>query len=137
MKCSSLNSHLFRKNIVADPSCQCRAFESPHHFFGCPRYAAARTRYLPNNIKAYTSHDFLFGIDNKTQEKMKLFLVKCKNSLLIPDGLPEEPKLVTNYHLFKSLVNNLYVHVLGTLLPWVHITRLLCVFVRLSVSLSV
>ena len=65
MECSSLNSNLFRKNIVADPSCQCGVFGV--FFFNCPRYAAARTRYLPNNINAYTSHDFLFGIDNKTQ----------------------------------------------------------------------
>ena len=33
MECSSLNSHLYRKNIVSTPSCQCGGFESPYHFF--------------------------------------------------------------------------------------------------------
>ena len=70
MDCSSLNSHLFRKNIVADPYCHCEAFESPHYIlFDCPRYAAARTIYLPNDINAYTFHGFLFGIDNKKEGK--------------------------------------------------------------------
>ena len=32
MECSSLNSHLFRKNIVPSPSCICGGFESPYHF---------------------------------------------------------------------------------------------------------
>ena len=51
MECSSLNYHLYRKNIVQDPSCQCGDFESPHHFFFCgPKYSAARNRYLPSDI---------------------------------------------------------------------------------------
>ena len=33
MECSSLNSHLFRKNIVPSPSCICGGFESTYHFF--------------------------------------------------------------------------------------------------------
>ena len=40
MECSSLNSHLYRKNIVPIPSCACGSFESPHHYlFQCPIYA--------------------------------------------------------------------------------------------------
>ena len=59
MECSSLNSHLYRKNIVSTPSCQCGGFESPYHFFfQCPRYAAARNRFLPNDINRYNTHDF-------------------------------------------------------------------------------
>ena len=33
MDCSSLNSHLYSKNIVPSPSCDCGDFESPYHFF--------------------------------------------------------------------------------------------------------
>ena len=52
MECSSLNAHLYRKNIVPSPSCSCGGFESVYHFFfQCPNYAAIRTRCLPNNLK--------------------------------------------------------------------------------------
>ena len=76
MECSSLNSHLYRKNIIAEPSCQCGAFESSCHFlFDCPRHAAVRARYLPNNIDDYTLHDLLFGMEAKTnQENEDLFV---------------------------------------------------------------
>ena len=66
MECSALNSHLFRKNIVPSPSCICGGFESPYHFlFVCSRYNAARNRYLPNNVMNYSTHDLLFGKENK------------------------------------------------------------------------
>ena len=32
MACSSLNSDLYRKNIVPSPSCACGGFESAYHF---------------------------------------------------------------------------------------------------------
>ena len=47
MECSSLNSHLYHKNIGDCPSCLCGGFESTYHFlFVCPRFAAARNSYL-------------------------------------------------------------------------------------------
>lgn len=33
LECSSLNSHLYNKNIVNSALCTCGAFESPYHFF--------------------------------------------------------------------------------------------------------
>ncbi|MEW8546433.1 MAG: reverse transcriptase domain-containing protein, partial [Candidatus Thiodiazotropha sp.] len=55
MECSSLNSHLYRKNIVPSPSCLCGGFESSaHFFFTCPRYTPARNRYLPNDLDNFT-----------------------------------------------------------------------------------
>lgn len=66
MECSALNSHLYRKNIVPSPSCICGGFESPYHFlFVCPRYNAARNRYLPNNLMNYSTNDLLFGKENE------------------------------------------------------------------------
>ena len=67
MECSSLNFHLYRKNIVLTPTCQCGGFESPCHFsFQCLRYAAARNRFLPHDNNRYNSNDFLFGIEGKS-----------------------------------------------------------------------
>jgi hypothetical protein len=47
MQCSSLNHHLFRKNIVNSPFCQCGATETTAHFLlHCPRHNATRLRYI-------------------------------------------------------------------------------------------
>ena len=69
MECSSLNSQLYRKNIGSTPSCQYGCFD--HFFFQCPRYAASRNRFLPNDINRYNTHDFLFGIKVKQTVKTR------------------------------------------------------------------
>jgi hypothetical protein len=30
--CSSLNTHLFRRNLVPSPNCECEHFETPEHY---------------------------------------------------------------------------------------------------------
>ena len=56
MECSSLNAHLYSKNIVPTPSCGCGAFESPYHYLlHCPRYNAIRERYLHSYMIYYTA----------------------------------------------------------------------------------
>lgn len=62
MECSSLNSHLYCKNIVPSPSCECGGFESTYHFFfQCPRYNVVRNTYLSNYIHTYTTYELLYG----------------------------------------------------------------------------
>jgi hypothetical protein len=47
MQCSSLNQHLYRKNIVDSPNCICGLTESTtHYLFHCPRYTAQRQMYI-------------------------------------------------------------------------------------------
>ena len=68
LECSSLNSHLYKKNIVPSPSCLCSGFGSSNHFLlVCPRYTVARNLYfkLPNDLSNFTTHDLLFGKDNE------------------------------------------------------------------------
>ena len=49
--CSSLNQHLFKKNIVVSPSCVCGSVESTYHyFFNCPLYTDIRDSFL-NNVR--------------------------------------------------------------------------------------
>jgi hypothetical protein len=39
MKSSSLNEHLYTKNIIDSPNCLCGEIESTHHYlFTCPIY---------------------------------------------------------------------------------------------------
>ena len=72
LECSSLNSHFYRKNLVPEPACQCRAFESIHHYlFVWPRYANVRERYLPENLNNFTTRDLFQGVLTNTVQEMK------------------------------------------------------------------
>jgi len=47
MQCSSLNQHLYRKNIVDSPKCICGSTESTtHYLFHCLRYTAQKQMYI-------------------------------------------------------------------------------------------
>ena len=47
LECSSLNSHLFKKNLIDNQLCSCGSIETTSHFFfSCPRYTAHRQQYL-------------------------------------------------------------------------------------------
>lgn len=47
LECSSLNQHLFAKNIVDSPLCSCGSTETSSHFLlSCPKYRELRERYL-------------------------------------------------------------------------------------------
>ena len=64
MQCSSLNQHLYRKNIVDPPNCICVLTKSTtHYLFHCPRYTAQRQMYI-NSINVpinVTTEILLFG----------------------------------------------------------------------------
>ena len=76
MECSTLNAHLYRKNIVPSPSCTCGAFESPYHyFFHCQRYVNIRETYLHNYIESHNTHELLCGKESASDlENEALFL---------------------------------------------------------------
>ena len=81
LECSSLNAHLYRKNIEPEPTCQCGGFESSYHFFVCPIFVGARSRYLPANLNNLTTSDLLFGMENKNKNtKTRHYLCRYKNS---------------------------------------------------------
>ena len=75
MECSSLNAHLYRKNIVPSPTCSCGGFESTYHFFfQCPNYAVTRRRYLSNYLPTLNTNQALYGIaDASVVENEALF----------------------------------------------------------------
>ena len=83
LECSSLNSHLYRKNLVPEPTCQCGAFESPYHYlFVCPRYANVRERYLPENLNNYTTRDLLQGVQTNTVQENETLLENVQRFIL-------------------------------------------------------
>ena len=83
MECSSLNSHLYHKNIVDSPSCLCGGFESAHHFlFTCPRFAASRNTYLPRNLHNYSTRDLLFGCESKTDQQNEAIFLQVQDFII-------------------------------------------------------
>ena len=83
MECSSLNSHLYRKNIVPSPSCLCGGFDSAaHFFFTCPGYSIPRNRYLPNDLHTYTTHELLFGKENVPFHVNKSLFLKVQDFII-------------------------------------------------------
>ena len=83
MACSSLNSHLYRRNIVESPSCTCGSFESPYHFlFVCPKYGETRNRYLPANLQLFSTRDLLYGKENVTHIENESLFVKVQKLLI-------------------------------------------------------
>ena len=89
MGCSSLNSHLYSKNIVPSPSCACGEFESCYHFFlRCPRYANVRNIYLSGYVYTHSVQELLHGKVTATDEDnetmfchVQEFIVKSKRFL--------------------------------------------------------
>ena len=74
MECSSLNSHLYRKNIVPTPSCACGSFESPYHYlFKCPRYANVRQLYIQNYLVSHNTHELLHSKESASDIENEVF----------------------------------------------------------------
>ena len=79
--CSSLNQHLFHKNIIDNPQCECGAVEDTQHFFlRCNRFNDLRQE-LVNKISLFcqpTLDVFFFFLyessHNPIEENTQIFL---------------------------------------------------------------
>ena len=69
--CSSLNKHLYDKNLVPSPLCNCGQVESTFHYlFECTRYHTQRQAMI-NSVEAFTPaslRTLLYGNDNLSIE---------------------------------------------------------------------
>ena len=83
MECRSLNSHLYRRNIVESPSCTCGSFESPYHLlFVCPKCSETRNRYLPANLQSFSTRDLLYGKEKVTNIENESLFLKVQEFLI-------------------------------------------------------
>ena len=78
LNCSSLNQHLFHKNIIDNPQCECGAVIDTQHFFlGCNRFNDL-PQELVNKISLFcqpTLHVILYGSShNPVEENTQIFL---------------------------------------------------------------
>ena len=87
-ECSSLNQHLFSKNIIDNPLCTCGEVESTRHFLlDCSHYDEIRVAML-NNISAICNPSLnvlLYGdcqLDNRLNEtifrEVQIFIAESK-----------------------------------------------------------
>ena len=64
MNCSPLKAHLFSKNIIDSPHCQCDVIEDTYHyFFDCPLHNEIRQQLMQNLsfLGNICIRDLLFG----------------------------------------------------------------------------
>ena len=62
MRCSSLNQHLYLKNIVPDPVCSCGEIESTaHYLLDCPNYTDLRNDMLTSINYPVSTNLLLYG----------------------------------------------------------------------------
>ena len=86
LECSSLNHHLFRKNLIANPSCACGQVETSAHFFlKCPHYANLRQRYFSDLHRPLTISCLLNGlpeennhVNNTLFRQIQLYIIATK-----------------------------------------------------------
>ena len=64
MHCSSLNQHLYSKNIVDSPLCQCGAIETTeHHLLHCPLYNVHRQLFIEPFLTIVWFHMIIIFLD--------------------------------------------------------------------------
>lgn len=65
LECSSLDAHLYPRNIVNRPDCTCGGTETTQHFlFDCPIYTNQRRLYLNTLPRNTNSETLLLGNNN-------------------------------------------------------------------------
>ena len=80
LECSSLNSHLYRKNLVPELTCQCGAFESSYHYlFVCPRYANVEKDICQKILRTIQLGIFARGTNQYSPRKWNTVRKRSKN----------------------------------------------------------
>ena len=99
MQCSSLNQHLYRKNIVDSPNCICGLTESTtHYLFHCLRYTAQRQMHIPIDL---TPEILLFGSPKLApNQNVELFLAVQIFLSVVSDSLLKVFCLFSLFHCF-------------------------------------
>ena len=83
MECSSLNSHLYKKNIVHSPLCSCGGFERAYHFFfQCPNFSEARRGHLPNNLNDYNTNQLLHGLPDASNTENEVLFTQVQDFIV-------------------------------------------------------
>ncbi|MES9994334.1 MAG: reverse transcriptase family protein [Candidatus Thiodiazotropha sp.] len=83
--CSSLNLHLFLKNITESPLCRCGSIENTEHFFLYCRYYQEQRDELLSVVMPYqipTVNLFLYGDKNLSQQTNKVIFESVQKFII-------------------------------------------------------
>ena len=86
--CSSLNHHLFTKNIIDSPLCTCGSIEDTHHFlFSCNRFTNLRVELFEKIVPICTPTlgALLFGnceLSSEENKQIELALNQRKSNVV-------------------------------------------------------
>ena len=84
LECSSLNSHLFKNNLIDNQVCSFGSIETTSHFFfSCPRYTAHRQQYLSNPPHELSVSLLLRGDPNQPCSVSNIILKHAQPYLLV------------------------------------------------------
>ena len=84
LRCSSLNSDLYRKIIVNNASCTCGGFESTYNFFYmCPRYTHLRNACFADELLRLNVNQMFFGVIDATIQENELLFYKVQDFILL------------------------------------------------------
>ena len=90
--CSSLNQHLYSKNIVDSPFCQCGAIETTEHYLlYCPLYNVHRQLFIEPFLTILWFHIIIIFLDRPSSvtKKTLKFSWQCNPLLSTRNGLTE------------------------------------------------
>ena len=75
--CSSLNHHLFSKNIIYSPLCICgRQETTKHYLFDCNRFNNLRQEIMQSQLCEPTLNALLYGVTDLSDEtNRQLFII--------------------------------------------------------------
>ena len=86
MNCSTLNSHLFFKNLVNSPNCSCGAIETTtHYLLYCPKYQIIRNELLESLADIpleITTNLLIFG-SAELSEELNILIFKTTQMYII------------------------------------------------------
>ena len=81
--CSSLNSDLYRINIVNHSSCSYGGFESVYRFFYmCPRYTHLSNACFADELQRLNVNQLLFGVIDATTQENELLFPKVQDFII-------------------------------------------------------
>ena len=83
MRCSSLNHHLFLKNIVPDPLCTCGKIESTEHYLlECPKYTDLRNE-MTNSINSPVNCTILLYGNQSLSEDSNMSIFEAVENFIL------------------------------------------------------
>ena len=102
LECSSLNSHLFRKNIIESPSCSCGGFVSNYHYLLLALNTQTTETDTYHTIFTITQYTTFFTAENLSEHNNESLFLQLQE-YIIKSGL--KLLIIPYFSLLKSVIS--------------------------------